>query len=95
MDCTEPTISPSGTVAFTAKLRVDDSYPTGDGVLKFATVLINEGGGYRADTGIFTCPRDGFYHFSMHVSVSGLGECAIYKNGQKVVSLYNTTHPVK
>ncbi|XP_033970542.1 complement C1q and tumor necrosis factor-related protein 9-like [Trematomus bernacchii] len=89
MDC------PSGTVAFTAKLKVEDSYPPGNGVLKFATVLINEGGGYRADTGIFTCPRDGFYHFSMHVSVVGCGQCAIYKNGQKVVSLYHSTLPQK
>ncbi|XP_023257093.1 complement C1q and tumor necrosis factor-related protein 9-like [Seriola lalandi dorsalis] len=88
-------ISPPGTVAFTAKLDICDSYPKHSGVLKFATVLLNEGGSYSPDTGIFTCPVDGFYHFTVHVSVYGRGQCAIYKNAEKVVSLYHTSLPDK
>lgn len=82
-------------VAFTAKLNVNDSYPKHSGVLKFATVLANEGGGYSADTGIFTCPLDGLYHFMVHVTVYGRGQCAIFKNGEVVVSLYHTNLPDK
>lgn len=84
-----------GSVAFTAKLDACDSYPTHTGVLKFAHVLVNEGDGYSADTGVFTCPVDGFYYFSVHVSVYGRGQCAIFKNQDKVVSLYHTTLPEK
>ncbi|XP_027136456.1 complement C1q and tumor necrosis factor-related protein 9 [Larimichthys crocea] len=85
----------TGTVAFTAKLNVDDSYPCHSGVLKFTTVLVNEGEGYSPDTGIFSCPVDGFYHFTVHVSVYGRGQCAIFKNREKVVSLYHTSLPDK
>ncbi|KAG7223035.1 hypothetical protein INR49_015924 [Caranx melampygus] len=88
-------IPPSGTVAFTAKLNNCDSYPRHTGVLIFANVLLNEGDGYSSDTGIFTCPVDGLYHFSVHASVYGRGQCAIYKNGEKVVSLYHTSLPDK
>lgn len=84
-----------GTVAFTAKLNVDDSYPCHSGVLKFTIVLVNEGEGYSPDTGIFSCPVDGFYHFTVHVSVYGRGQCAIFKNREKVVSLYHTSLPDK
>ena len=85
----------AGTVAFTAKLNIDDSYPCHSGALKFGTVLVNVGAGYSPDTGVFTCPVDGFYHFTVHVSVYGRGQCAILKNEQKVVSLYHTTLPDK
>lgn len=89
-------VSPTpGTVAFTAKLNSCDSYPRHSGVLIFATVMLNEGDGYSSDTGIFTCPVDGLYHFSLHASVYGRGQCAIYKNGEKVVSLYHTSLPDK
>ncbi|XP_060901676.1 complement C1q and tumor necrosis factor-related protein 9B-like [Labrus mixtus] len=88
-------ISPSGTVGFTAKLNVCDSYPSHSGVLKFGTVLVNEGGGYCPNTGIFTCPKDGLYHFTVHASVYGRGQCFIIKDGEKVVSLYHTTLPDK
>lgn len=64
-------------------------------MLKFAKVLVNEGGGYSADTGVFVCPVDGFYYFSVHASIYGRGQCAIAKNGEKVVSLYHTTLPDK
>ncbi|XP_070762544.1 complement C1q and tumor necrosis factor-related protein 9A-like [Enoplosus armatus] len=88
-------VPPSGTVAFTAKLNIEDSYPCHSGVLKFATVLVNEGEGYSPDAGVFTCPMDGFYHFTVHASVYGRGQCAIFKNGEKVVSLYHTSLPDK
>lgn len=82
-----------GPVAFTAKLNVCDSYPTHSGVLKFANVLVNEGSGYSAETGLFVCTVDGFYYFSVHASVNGRGQCAIVKNREKVVSLYHTSLP--
>lgn len=91
-------ISPSAssdTVAFTAKLNIEDSYPCHSGVLKFAIVLINEGDGYDPETGIFTCPKDGLYHFTVHASVYGRGQCGIFKGGEKVVSLYHTSLPDK
>lgn len=88
-------LSTLGTIAFTAKLKPCDSHPSHSGVLKFATVQVNEGGGYSADTGIFTCPVDGFYFFTVHASVYGRGQCAIFKNGEKIVSLYHTTLPDK
>lgn len=84
-----------GSVAFTAKLNVCDSYPSHSGVLKFAKVLVNQGAGYSADTGLFVCPVDGFYYFCVHASVYGRGQCALVKNGEKVVSLYHTTLPDK
>ncbi|XP_034404744.1 complement C1q and tumor necrosis factor-related protein 9-like [Cyclopterus lumpus] len=87
--------SHTGTVAFTAKLNVDDSYPCYSGALKLTTVLVNEGGGYSPDTGVFSCPRGGFYYFTVHMSVYGRGQCDILKNGEKVVSLYHTSLPDK
>lgn len=71
---------PDGVVAFTAKLAEADSYPTHSGILKFANVSTNEGGAYNHQTGIFTCPREGIYHF---------------ENGETVVSLYDTSLPDK
>lgn len=82
-------------VAFTAKLKVDDSYPKHSEVLKFANVLVNEGGGYSPDTGVFTCPRDGLYYFMVHMTVYGCGQCAIFRNGEKVVSLCHSNLPDK
>lgn len=56
-------------VAFTAKLAPADSCPTYSGVLKFADVSINGGDAYNPETGILTCPPDGFYHFMVYMSV--------------------------
>ncbi|KAM3615465.1 uncharacterized protein V6R79_002665 [Siganus canaliculatus] len=85
----------AGTVAFTGKLKIEDSYPSHSGILKFATVLVNEGGGYSPGTGIFTCPMDGIYYFTVHVSVYGRAQCAVFKNKEKIVSLYQTSLPDK
>merc|ERR1739838_9244 len=90
-----PDVTPGKVVAFTAKLNISDSYPCHSGVLKFPNVLVNEGGGYSPDTGLFTCPREGFYHFAVHVSVYGRAQCGIYKNGEVVVSVYDTSLPEK
>ncbi|CAG6005982.1 unnamed protein product [Menidia menidia] len=88
-------VSSSGSIAFTAKLIECESYPCHSGVLKFRNVLINEGGGYNPETGVFTCPLDGVYYFIVHASVYGRGQCGIFKNGEKVVSLYHTSLPDK
>lgn len=88
-----PAPTPARPVAFTAKLRVDDSHQKHSGVLKFANVLLNSGGGYNPDTGVFTCPMAGLYHFMVHVTVYGRGQCAIFKNREKVVSLSHTNRP--
>ncbi|KAJ8256358.1 hypothetical protein COCON_G00185100 [Conger conger] len=79
------------TIAFTAKLEISDSYPTHKGPLRFTNVLVNEGEGYSPVTGAFTCPRAGFYHFTVHASTYGLAQFMINKNGQNVVSAYHTT----
>lgn len=80
-------------MAFTAKLRIHDSRQKHDGVLKFADVSLNQGRGYDPDTGVFTCPAAGLYHFVVSVTVYGRGQCAILKNGEKVVSLYHANEP--
>ncbi|XP_046892275.1 DNA-directed RNA polymerase II subunit RPB9 isoform X2 [Hypomesus transpacificus] len=82
-------------VAFTAKLQVHHSYPKHEGVLRFTDVLINKGGGYSPDTGIFTCPQPGFYHFTAHMSTYGKAQCGIFKNEKSVVSMYHSTLPNK
>lgn len=88
-----PSSPPGRPVAFTAKLRIDDSRQKHDGVLKFADVSLNQGGGYDPDTGVFTCPAAGLYHFVVSVTVYGRGQCAILKNGEKVVSLNHVNQP--
>ncbi|KAK0133773.1 Complement C1q and tumor necrosis factor-related protein 9 [Merluccius polli] len=85
----------SHAITFTAKLAQADSYPCHTGVLKFANVSINEGDAYNPETGIFTCPVDGFYHFMVHMSVYGRAQCAICKNSDTVVSLCHTSLPDK
>ena len=84
-----------GVVAFTAKLAVADSYPTHTGILKFANISVNKARAYNNDSGIFTCPRKGYYHFMVHMSVYGRGQCAIRKNGEIVATLYDTSLPNK
>lgn len=87
-------VTSTGTViAFTAKLNIADSTPYHAGVLKLVDVLLNEGGGYSPDTGIFTCPLEGLYHFTVHMSVCGRAQCGIFKNGESVASVYHTSLP--
>lgn len=80
-------------MAFTAKLRIDDGHQKHNGVLKFANVPLNQGGGYSPETGVFTCPAAGLYHFVVNVTVYGHGQCALLKNGEKVTSLHHVNKP--
>ncbi|KAJ8368931.1 hypothetical protein SKAU_G00089590 [Synaphobranchus kaupii] len=84
-------VKPGRTIAFTAKLEICNSYPTHAGPLRFTNVLVNEGHGYRPETGVFTCPLPGFYHFTVHASTYGRAQFMINKNGQNVVSAYHNT----
>lgn len=84
---------PGRPAAFTAKLSVDDSHPKHSGVLRFTRVELNEGECYSPETGVFTCPGDGLYFFSVTITVYGEGRCTLVKNGQKVASLHHTNQP--
>ncbi|XP_030298604.1 complement C1q tumor necrosis factor-related protein 5-like [Sparus aurata] len=90
-----PDVPPRRVVAFTAKLNTAHSTPYHSGVLKLVDVLVNEGEAYSPDTGIFTCPLEGFYHFTVHMSVNGRAQCAIFKNGESLASVYHTSLPDK
>lgn len=79
-----PSSPPGRPVAFTAKLRTDDSHQKHDGLLKFANVSLNQGGSYDPDTGMFTCPAAGLYHLVVSVtlcmdtdSVRGCRSCCL------------------
>lgn len=85
--------SPRRVVAFTAKLNTAHSTPYHPGVLKLVDVVVNEGDAYSPDTGIFTCPLGGLYHFTVHMSVNGRAQCAIFKNGESLASVYHTSLP--
>ncbi|KAK7881988.1 hypothetical protein WMY93_028162 [Mugilogobius chulae] len=80
-------------VAFTAKLNIAHSTPYHRGVLKLVDVVTNEGNGYSPETGLFVCPLKGMYFFTVHMSVAGRAHCEIYKNGEIVTTLYDTSHP--
>lgn len=80
-------------VAFTARLSRAHSTPYHRGVLKLVDVLVNQGDAYSPDTGVFTCPLEGVYHFAVHMSVSGRAQCAIFKNGASLASAYHTSLP--
>ncbi|XP_068601754.1 complement C1q and tumor necrosis factor-related protein 9-like [Brachionichthys hirsutus] len=90
-----PDIPPRKVIAFTAKLNVAHSTPYHAGVLQLVDVLVNEGNGYNPETGIFTCPLEGLYHFILHMSVLGRAQCAIFKDGASLASVYHTSLPDK
>lgn len=80
-------------VAFTAKLDPAHSSPYHSGVLKLTRVLLNQGDAYDQQLGIFTCPLAGLYHFTVHMSLQGRAQCALYRNGESLASLYHTSLP--
>merc|ERR1719239_1944657 len=52
-------------VFFSVNNHLDKSL-TLNQVLKYDTVVTNEGNGYNQQTGMFTCPVNGFYMFQIH-----------------------------
>ena len=65
---------PSKQAAFSAYLTHDIDGNQSE-IIVFNQVLINEGGFYDPETGIFTCPWDGVYDFSFFIGQRG-GESA-------------------
>ncbi|XP_055022662.1 complement C1q and tumor necrosis factor-related protein 9-like, partial [Boleophthalmus pectinirostris] len=89
----DPAYPKKEVIAFTAKLNIAHSTPYHRGVLKLVDVVTNEGNGYSPETGHFVCPLKGLYFFTVHMSVAGRAHCEIYKNGESVTTLYDTSHP--
>lgn len=57
-------------------------------IIKFPVAKINVGGGYDSNTGVFTCPSDGYYVFHWSItSTDSSKRCssAIIKNGDEVI----------
>ena len=66
---------PSKQAAFSAYLKDIQFEVNETGAIVFNQVIINEGGYYNPETGIFTCPWDGVYDFSFFIGQRG-GETA-------------------
>ncbi|CAC5396758.1 unnamed protein product [Mytilus coruscus] len=58
--------------AFTAilktNIRVNVNY-----IFKFDKIEVNQGNNYKSETGVFTAPRNGLYHFSCTIQVNRAG----------------------
>ncbi|CAG2207620.1 C1QL [Mytilus edulis] len=78
-----------GGPAFTATLSHHFSL-TKDAAIKFNSVLLNRGGGYNPNTGIFTATKTGLYQFSATIMSNGGIQVHSYinKNGRKLMNLY-------
>ncbi|XP_076115809.1 cerebellin-3-like [Mytilus galloprovincialis] len=82
-----PTVQ--GGPAFTATLSYHFSL-TKDAAIKFNSVLLNRGGGYNPNTGIFTATKKGLYKFSATIMSNDGKQVHSYisKNGRKLMNLY-------
>jgi len=60
--------APRTKIAFYARTPVSSPVTVTPGsIIKFPEVLSNYGDGYDVETGTFTCPVSGLYHFSVHL----------------------------
>ena len=56
------------TIAFTAAISSDFQVFPPLGTIIWEEIITNIGGGFNPGTGIFTCPQDGHYFFSVSVT---------------------------
>ncbi|KAL4232021.1 Elastin microfibril interfacer [Mactra antiquata] len=63
-DMRESLITPN--IVFKARTVKDDSPSVGDTII-FTNVMVNNGGGYDSNTGVFTAPINGTYIFTVHI----------------------------
>ncbi|XP_033746427.1 C1q-related factor-like isoform X2 [Pecten maximus] len=78
-------------VSFYARLSTSFSNVTeGEGII-FQTIITNDGLGYSGSSGIFTCPVEGMYVFSVTIVTiqNKLLECSLEKNGRMVGRVYS------
>lgn len=64
------------------------NFRTTQSTIKFEVEKINIGGGYDSNTGVFTCPSDGYYVFHWSVTSTDINKrcsSAIMKNGVEVI----------
>lgn len=75
-------------VFFSSTLTWDKVISDGSTVV-YDGLLVNEGNAYNSNTGVFTCPIDGFYHFEVNaLSENSLNfELELQHNSQYVVSV--------
>ena len=72
-------------IAFTVSMSSVGSQWANKKVI-YDKVLVNIGNGYSAQTGVFTCPRDGEYVFTWSIMSNGDSQdcyAYIYRNGVK------------
>ncbi|XP_003458732.1 complement C1q-like protein 4 [Oreochromis niloticus] len=83
-------------VAFSASLLDQGDGYTGpfntETTLIFKRVVTNIGNAYNINTGIFTAPVRGVYHFEWHIGAHGDASHAVYallfKNGERIFTAY-------
>ena len=81
-------IGMASTVAFTACPSENLNFSP-ESIIQFGEALTNIGGFFNTDTGIFTCPVNGLYLFSMsiHTNYDVNINAVIYKDGIELVKI--------